>query len=106
MFTDLPLALTRNLADSEVEVVSWSADADELVLRITKEVGHEQGLLRFTGVTRVELVPRLTLSALTVGGTAPDGAEVDPGETVFHLHETWGARYYVVAELLTYAVAA
>ncbi|KRG39682.1 hypothetical protein ARC78_14500 [Stenotrophomonas pictorum JCM 9942] len=106
MFLDLPTALTKNLADAEAEVMSWSAEAQELVLRIRKEIGSEHGLLRFYGVSRVDLAPRLTLAGLTVSNSTAGGLVAEPGETVFHIHEAWGANYYVVADSLAYAVAA
>jgi len=106
MTAELPQILIKNLADAEAEVVSWSGQTQELVLQIRKEIGPELGQVHFLGVSRVELAPRLTLSGITVSSSTSSGITAEPGETVFQLHEAWGAIYFVVAESLTYAVAA
>jgi ribosomal protein S14 len=106
MLAELPAALTRNLADARAEVVSWSARTQELALHICKDIGTEQGVLRFFGVSRVELAPRLTLAGIAVGHATPGGRAAEPGDTVFHLHDAWGDGGYAIAERLTYAVAA
>jgi hypothetical protein len=95
----LPKSLTENLADAEVEVLSWSAETQELALRMKKEIGPEHGVLRFCGISHIELVPQFTLAGLSVGST-------EAGEPVFHLHEAWGKTYRVVAESLIYTVVA
>jgi hypothetical protein len=109
MSASLPVTLTRNLADAEVEVVAWSAAKGELVLRLSKDISREIGLLRFCGVSRVNLVPRLTLGGLVsseqpVPGFA--GVEPDPGESLFVLEDAWGAAYFVLAESINYEVQA
>ena len=68
----LPAELTRCLADAEVEVVSWAGEAGELVLRVTKDIGPEAGLLRFGGVGHVNLPPVFDVAGLTTG-PHPDG---------------------------------
>src|SRR4051812_44019953 len=104
----LPDALLRYLPDSEVEVVSWSADRDELVLRVRKEITLEVGLLRFGEVAHLNVIPRKTIEGIDCGDLEllpPDycaayrngTTSLDPGERVFLLRESWGAVYYVVA---------
>src|SRR5262249_6736537 len=102
----LPAGLTRGLADAEVEVVSWSAGAGELVLRVRKELGPEVGLLRFVGVGHVSLPPRLTVAGITQAEQGDGGTEVGAGGSVFVFEEAWGASYFVVAESVGYAVEA
>ena len=104
MLAELPQALTNYLADAEVEVLSWSAQTQELVLKISKEIGAEQGLLRFSDVSRVDLPSRFTIDGITVSSPISDGCTLEPTETVFHIHEAWGEHYSVVAEALTYDV--
>jgi hypothetical protein len=101
MIVELPQSLTKNLADAEAEVVSWSAHTQELVLQIRKEIGPELGHLRFSGVSRVDLPPRLTLAGIGAGSSSPSGIVPESDETVFHFHGAWGETYFVVAESLT-----
>lgn len=109
----LPSALTRNLADAEIEVVAWAGAEARLILRVTKEIGLESGLLTFAGVSHVNLPPRLTVRGIDCGGLEhlPDGylkafrpgdRSLDPGDRVFVLRGSWGPVYYVVAESAAY----
>jgi len=104
MSFDLPELLTRNLADAEVEVVAWSAETRELVLRVRKEIGGESGFLRFLEVSRVNLAPRLTISGISV--SSPDSRAVtsEATEATFVIEEAWGENYYVIAEAVGYSV--
>jgi hypothetical protein len=61
---DLPVALTRYIADAMVDVVSWSANSGELVLRISKEIGPETGRLKFRDVGYVHLPPRFEIATI------------------------------------------
>ncbi len=109
----LPHTLLRNLADAEVEVVTWAGDEGCLVLRVIKDVGPESGFLTFAGVSHVNLPPRLTIDGMGCGGPEllpagyldsfrPGDRALDPGELVFILRESWGPLYYVVAESVVY----
>ncbi len=118
MTDDLPLPapLLRNLADSEVEGVSWGADTGELVLRVTKDIGPEVGMLGFRGVGHVNLAPRMTIDGMESGGLEllPAGnlgmyrgdGELGAGDRVFLFREPWGAAYFVVAASACYEVQA
>lgn len=100
----LPVSLTKNLSDAELEVVSWSAATQLLVLSIRKDIGPESGVLKFSGVSYVGLVPRLTLSGISITNVAPNGVPIDESETVFEFSEAWGGSYCVVAESVAYEV--
>jgi hypothetical protein len=63
---NLPDALQRHLADSELIVTSWSAEANELSIRLEKDIGPETGRLAFQGVLQVNLPPTLTISGMEV----------------------------------------
>lgn len=102
---ELPADLLRYIADSEVEVVSWSADSDEMVLRVTKDIGPETGLLRLKGVVSVRMPPRFDVAAIAAyDGPFPDypDLQLDEGEFAVAFQESWGAVYVVTAEGLTY----
>jgi hypothetical protein len=113
----LPAALLQYLPDSELEVVSWSGGTDELVLRVTKDIGMEVGLLRFGEVSHVNLIPRMTVEGIDCGGLEllpPDyletyrgnDVELSAGERVFLFRESWGAVYFVVATSVGYEIQA
>lgn len=112
----LPASLLRGLADSEIEVVSWGADTGELVLRVTKDIGPEVGLLRFSEVSHVNLAPRFTVEGMENGGVGvlPAGYPatyghdrgLGEGERVFLFRESWGAAHFVIAAAASYEVLA
>jgi hypothetical protein len=56
---DLTLSSTllRYLPDSSVEVVSSNAAGDELVLRVTQEIGGDIGVFRFAKVSHADPAP-------------------------------------------------
>ncbi len=101
---DLPASLTRCLADAEVEVVSWSAESGELLLRVRKEIGPEVGLLRLGGISHVNLASRFTVAGLTRSEQGFGGMELGASESVFVFEEAWGASYLVVAESIGYTI--
>lgn len=112
----LPPTLLSYLPDSSIEVVSWDAATDELLLRVSKEIGNETGVIRFTQVSHVNLAPRFTIANIACGGlellptdylTAfrPGNASLDAGERVFLLEDSWGPQYFVIAESIGYAIA-
>jgi len=110
----IPAPLLRGLSDSDVEVISWGADTGELVLRVIKDIGPEVGLLRFRGVGHVNLVPRMAIEGMEIGGLeslpagylATSGDDWGPGagERVFLFRESWGAEYLVIAASASYEV--
>ena len=63
---ELPTALMQYIADSEIEVLSWEPASDEMVLRVSKEIGLAVGTLRLTGVDFVRMRPKFTVVALAV----------------------------------------
>ena len=102
---ELPPELLHYLADSEIEVVSWSAERDEMVMQVTKELGPEVGLLRLRGVGLVHLRPRFDVVAIGVYDRPfPDypQLELSDGEFALAFQEAWGAVYVVTAEAIEY----
>jgi hypothetical protein len=104
---NIPESLTNCIADSQVEVISWSADSRELVLRITKEIGSEIGNLRLIGVGYVHLPPRFEL----VGIAAFDGPfhdyphlELNTGEFAFAFQGSDNWVHLVIAESVNYVI--
>jgi len=95
----LPSTLMQSLPDAEIEVVSWSAATQELVLRVSKDMGNETGLLRFDGVAVVHLPPRFTVASLSE-------SVQDDGDTKFAFEEAWGESYFVVADSISYTISA
>ncbi len=106
MPTALPPELTKHLADSEVEVVSWSATSQELTLSIAKEINAEKGILVFSGVAHVELAPCFTIESISCSKKSLHGVDTEQNETAFLLNESWGYSYCVVAESIRYEVCA
>lgn len=102
----LPPLLTACLADSDVEVVSWSAQSQELVLEVVKDALPERGLLRFAGVGYVKLAPRFTIHGISVGSSPTDALSDEVQEFEFNIEDAHGEEYCVVAESLTYTVDA
>ena len=108
--SDLPPGLTRYLADAEAQVITCAGPEGRLVVRITKEIGPESGLLTFSGVNRIHMPARLTIEGIACGGLevlpagylGPPEDSLDPSDRVFVVREPWGAIYYVVAESAAY----
>ena len=109
----LPSALLRYFADSDVEIVSWNDS--ELTLKITKEIGPEEGLLIFSDVNHVNLPPRLQVEAIRAGSTddlpreffdryRPGDGHLDPDETIFLISHSGGGEYFVIANRLSYSI--
>lgn len=106
----LPAALLRYLPDSELQVISWDAPEGVLSLRLTKEVGPESGIIRFTGVTRVNLPQRLDIRGIE-GGTPqalrdrlPRDTDADADEVVYLIHGSWGGEFFVVGDGIIYSI--
>src|SRR5262245_81194 len=108
----LPASLLRYLPDADVEVVAWSGEAGEFVVRVVKDAGGgECGLARFRGVGFVSLPAWATIVGLRHGGAGelPEplrGAAPGPGEHVFVFEAAWGPPHFVVAEAVDYEVLA
>ena len=103
----LPDSLTNCLADSQAEVMSWSADSGTLVLRITKEIGPEAGELRLTGVGYVSLQPRFELSGVALYDKQFHDYPslcLETDEIALALHDSEGHVHLVVAESLDYVI--
>jgi hypothetical protein len=117
MITVLPLGLVRHIGDSYITILTWNAAKGELVLRLDKDIGPESGLIRISGVTHVNLPPRLGLAGISCGGLErlppgylathrPMDATLDTDELAFVFHGSWGETYFVVAKAITYEVLA
>jgi hypothetical protein len=101
----LPDSLMRCFADSEVEVLSWSATSGSLLLRLRKDIGPEVGIVMFVGVSCVNLPPRMTVAGLTCERhPVPEFPELDSGDAVFRFSDAEGRSFFVVAESIQYAV--
>jgi len=103
----LPESLTNCIADSQVDVMSWSADAGELVLRITKDVGPETGMLRIVGVSYVHLPPRFETAGIAAcDGPSPDypRLKLDSDEIAIAFHDPEDRVHLVVAESVDYVI--
>lgn len=104
----LPNALLSHLADSVVEVLSWNDDV--LSLKVVKEIGEEEGLLQFAGISHVNLPPKLQLEGIRVGGIEDvhsyrsSGWLLAPGEHVFVFHGSWGEEFFVIAQVAGYTI--
>ena len=108
---ELPPTLLQYLADSELEVVSW--DGSTLVLKVRKEIGPEDGLLTFTGVSHVNLPPMLTIEGIQIAPPdqiprshfemyRPSDKRLDDNERLFVIAGSWGERFFVVASNVEY----
>jgi hypothetical protein len=113
--TGVPHALLRNLADSELEVLTWDGTEDVLLLRIIKDAGPESGVARLNGVTHVNLPPHLEVETIKVGGVndlpahyfgtySPHDHGLDSKERVYFFHGSWGEQFFVIAESLEYTI--
>lgn len=111
----LPAALMPYLADSKVEVVSWDGEKDSLILRVSKEIGPEVGLLTFWGVSHVNLPQSVTVERIESGGIEllppgwldafrPGDKSLDPDERVFAIQGSWGSLHYVIAQTAAYQI--
>ncbi len=95
----------ENISDSEVEVLSWSAESQELKLLIEKEVGSENGIITFSGVGLVHMPPRISLESITIAtleSEYPKEVSLQEDENIYLLNESWGEEYYIVAESIEY----
>jgi hypothetical protein len=109
----LPDGLHRNLADAELSVLSWSASRDELIIRVEKTAAEEFGLIRFRGISHVNLPPSLTVESIEVCAAVnapadlwnegtPRRSELGDSDHVALVFGSFGGRYFVVAETMTY----
>lgn len=103
----LPKSLTNYIADSQIEVLSWSAKSDELVLRITKDIGPESGTIRFSGVAHVNLPPRFEIAGIGAYDCPfPDypHVELEVGEIAIGFQDSESRVHLVVAESVAYEI--
>jgi hypothetical protein len=111
----LPEQLTKYLPDSELELLWWNPSRRELGLRLQKEIGPEAGVLRFGGVSHINLPPRLTIAGISCGGLAelpgdylakyrPGDKALDPDECAFIIRGSWGDEWFVVACSIDYQI--
>jgi len=112
---NLPDALQHHLAHSELSITAWSADDDELSVRVDKTSIDETGRLAFRGILHVNLPPTLTVDCMEIhtAATAPDDlwgpdaparAELGDSDFVVLLFGSFGGRSFVVAEELSYEI--
>ena len=111
--TEMPYSLIDSLSDAKMELLSWQPKNNLLRLRVTKEIVREVGIIQFTQVGYIEIVPRLTIEGLQVGPEsdlpddffsrcAPSDTALGSNETVFVIHGSWGEKYFVIAEDIEY----
>ena len=111
----LPEALQIHLADSELVVTSWSNEAGELTFKVEKDISPETGRLSFSGVTHVCVPPALTLESMEVhtretvpadfwNASAPPKSELGDSDHVVLIFGSFGGRFYVVAEDVSYEI--
>jgi hypothetical protein len=109
----IPTALARYFADSDIALVSWTGS--QLTLKITKDIGPEEGLLVFSDVSHVNLPPGLTVESIRAAETnelpadfferfRPGDRRLDPDEAVFFILGSWGGEYFVIASRLSYSI--
>lgn len=111
----LPDALQIYLADSELVVTSWSNDADELTFKVAKDIGPETGRLSFSGVNHVCIPPALTIESMELhtidtvpadfwNASAPPKSELGDSDHIVLVFGSFGGRYYIVAENVSYEI--
>lgn len=106
---ELPPKLLNHLADSEIEVLSWSAEKEEMLLQVTKDIGPEVGILRLSGVGLVHLPPRFDVMGMAAYDRSfPDypHLKLGDGELAVAFQESCGAVYVVTAESVEYEISA
>lgn len=107
----LPDQLLANLADSELELISW--DQSRLAVRITKEIGPEQGQLEFLDPSFVSLPPRMGIAGIRIvslkdlppdffESRSPSAQTLDPAEQIYLIEGSWGDRCFVIAAGVNY----
>ncbi|RMH42383.1 MAG: hypothetical protein D6689_08380 [Deltaproteobacteria bacterium] len=107
--------LRRDVADSEWTVQAWSLEANELVVRVDKDVGGEIGRLVFGGVGHVCLPPAVTVADVEIHTrasvpddfwhtSAPPKDELGDAERIVVVYGSYGGRFYVVAETIDYEI--
>lgn len=104
---ELPNALTARIAESQIEVVSWSFASTELVLRITNQVGPESGTLRLNGVAYVNLPPQFEVAGIAAYDSAfPDRPQLQlsDGQIAVCFQADDSTVHFVVAESIQYSV--
>ncbi len=110
---ELPTVLLRYLPDSELLLLSWDGSAGILSLKVTKDIGPEEGTLRFFGVSHVNLPPRIgSISGIECGELddlpdnfiRPGDRSLDSEEIVFLIHGSWGEEFFVIAEQVEYSI--
>ena len=102
---ELPDGFMRYIGDSEVELVRWDFARDEMILRVTKEIGPAVGTLRLTGVDFVNMRPKFTVVGVAAYDRPfPDypNLDLEAEQTAIAFQEAWGAVYCVVARGLDY----
>ena len=103
----LPNSLTNCIADSQADVISWSADSGALLLRIEKEIGPEIGTIHMNGVASVNLQPRFEISGISVyDSPCPDypNLSLEPDEIAIAFQDSEGRVHLVVGESLDYVI--
>ncbi len=111
----LPTALLRYLADAHLHVLSWDGPAGVLLVKVTKDIGPETGLITFNGVSHINLPPQLEIAGIDCGtlndlppnflGTyRPGDQSLDPEEVVYLVHGSWGEEFFVIASSVEYVI--
>jgi hypothetical protein len=104
----LPAQLLRYLPDSTLELLGWDGISGTLTMTLTKEIGPEQGTLRFFDVSHINLPPFFSIAGIEQVPPADLKAEW-PGlgdfgaeDAGFLILGSWGERYFVMASSLDY----
>lgn len=111
--TEPPIALLRYLADSDLQVVSWDGSTAVLLLKLTKEIGPETGIIKFSGVSHVNLPPLLGISGIErkhrdelpidfLNAYRPNDRSLDAEEMAYLIHGSWGEEFVVIAQQIEY----
>ncbi len=111
----LPDALQIYLTDSELVVTSWSNAAGELTFKLEKDIRPETGRLAFSGVNHVCMPPALTIESMEVhtidtvpadfwNPSAPRKSELGDSDHIVLVFGSFGGRYYIVAESVSYEI--
>jgi hypothetical protein len=114
--SELPTALLRYLADADLHVISWDASAEVLLLKITKDIGPETGIIKFSGVSHVNLPPYVGISGIErrsrdelptsfLNTYRPNDRSLDANEVAYLIHGSWGEEFAVIAQGIEYEIA-
>ena len=114
---DVPQALTRYFADSNLRLLSYDSDSNVLSVHIEKDIGPESGIISFNGVSYVAIPDCFSgdaIDALFVRDaddafwqrTSCHTDCVEPTQTIYRIYDQDGPVHFVVAESINYEIDA